>query len=85
MAAFGKQVKLIPSVRDRLPDQFLAVGITFCGVNHIQPRIQRAAQQPLHIGERSPLKSDLRPAEAQRADFQACPSQCPSFHKYLPA
>ena len=37
MTALGEEIKFLAAIADRLADQFFAVVITFCGVDHVKP------------------------------------------------
>ena len=42
MTAFGEKIKLLSPVADGLADQLFAAMITFRGVDHVKPGVERA-------------------------------------------
>jgi hypothetical protein len=64
----------------RLADHLLAVGIALCGINYVQPCIQRVLEELLDPVGRGAFKADLRPAKTEDADPHVCLAHLPLFH-----
>jgi len=81
MAALGEQVKIAAPFAHRLADQFLAIVITFGGVDDVQPSVERAVQQFGHRLRGRALIADLRSAESDDGNLHVSLSEPPLFHR----
>src|SRR2546423_11400616 len=80
MAALGEKIKFLASTADGLADEFLAIVITFGGVDHVQTGIECAVQQFGYRFRGGVLVSNLGSAEPEDGNVHICFSEAPLFH-----
>ena len=80
MTAFGKKIKFLATIADRLSDQSLAVVITLRGVDDVETGIERAIQQFGDSLGRRVLIADLRSSKSEDRDVHIGLSKATFFH-----
>ena len=82
--ALGEEVVVGPARADRASDQLLTVLVAFRRVDHVEPGVERRAQQALDGPPASALVADLRAPEAEHAHVHVRLAEPPALHANLP-
>src|SRR5437660_8017449 len=80
MTTFREEIKIIAPITHGFTDQLFAATITLAGVDHVQARIQGAAQERFHCFLIRFFKADLRAAEAEYGNLHVCFAELALFH-----
>src|SRR5262249_62077461 len=73
--ALGEQVELAPPRADRLADQAFALVVALGRVDHVEPRVEGAAEEPADGAAAHALVADLGAAEAKDARHHVGPAE----------
>src|SRR5207249_11223312 len=80
VAALGEEVDLTSTGADGAPDEQLAVLVALGRVDHVEPGVERASEEPLDCAAAHALVADLGAAEAEHARDDVGPAEPASFH-----
>src|SRR5215468_7696839 len=80
VAALREEMKLTAAAAHGLADELFAVLVALRGVDHIEPGVESAAEEPRHRTSADPLVADLRAPEAENAHGQTGLTERPSLH-----
>jgi hypothetical protein len=80
VAALGKKIVVLPTVRDGFPDELFAAFVTLACINYIESGVERALQEPRNRFFRRSLETNLGAAETKDRHPHIGFAELPLFH-----